>query len=291
MRRDGFTLLELVVVVGIFGFVMSMAYTILDTTLKAERRVTRNTRTGKVGDGILTLMRRDLQGAIWRGLGSEVFRGIDGGAGDAAEDEVHFLTTAEVPSPDDDPEWSGSVAAVGYVLRPGEDGLKTLFRRVKWDLSYAPLDDGEYFEIYTRVQGMEIRYLDREREWREEWDSIPELEVLLNENRGTFTPFADERRAAEEEAALDDDLADEVDPPIGAPIDGEEEPEAIPLPIPRAVEIVLYIAVGDERELYTGDDGERLIERVSTIVPLLSAEILRVEDPTALDDEDPLIGG
>ena len=291
-RNRGFTLLELVLVVGIFGMVMTMAYQILNSTIEAERRVTRNTRTGKVGEGILTQMRRDLQGAVWRSYGPDVFRGIDSGSGDDAQDEFHFITTAPVPVPEDEPElYAGDAASVGYVLRSGgPDGLSTLYRRVNFDLVTSPLEDGQYHEIYNRVQGMEIRYLAEENEWIDEWDRRAELEELESQNFGTYTPYADQRTADEEEAEL---AAQESGDPSALPdpilpTGDEDEEFPIPLPIPRAVEIVLYIAVGDERGLYVDDDGERLNERVSTIVPILSAEVLRIENPDELlEDSDP----
>jgi type II secretion system protein J len=98
-RQAGFTLIELIVVIGIFGSVMAICYSILDSTMRADQRITRNTRSGKVGQGIIQQIRRDLQGAVWRSYGPEVFIGIDGGEAEGAADELHFLTTAPVPSP------------------------------------------------------------------------------------------------------------------------------------------------------------------------------------------------
>ena len=92
MAQKGFTLIELIVVLGIFTIVMSMCYTILDTTLEADRRIKRATLTGKVGESILSQMRRDLQGVAWRGLGTDVFRGEDSGQEENAEDSIDFIT-------------------------------------------------------------------------------------------------------------------------------------------------------------------------------------------------------
>ncbi len=286
-RNGGFTLIELVVVVGMFGLLMSMTYQILTTTIEAERRVNRDTRTGKIGEGILTQMRRDLQGVIWRNLGPQVFRGVDGGSGEGAEDEVHFLTTSPVPEPDDViDEWTGSVSSVGYVLKSTGDGNYTLFRRVQWETRDSPLEDGQYYEIYNRVRGLEINYLDREGEWADEWDKSAELEALENQNWDTFLPYRDAKKAAADAAAQ---LAGEEGDPSLLIDDETEEEEEIPLPIPRAVQIILTISVGDERGAYLDNEGNPILERVSTIVPLICAEVLRVEDPaeSAQGDEQP----
>mgnify|MGYP003334702758 CR=1 FL=1 len=89
-KSDGFTLIELVVVLGIFGLVMLASYTILETTIEADRRVHEATLTGKVGEAILNQMRRDLQGTIWRGFGEEIFRGESRGEEENAEDTIDF---------------------------------------------------------------------------------------------------------------------------------------------------------------------------------------------------------
>ena len=281
----GFTLLELVIVVGIFGLVMSMAYQILSTTIEAERRVNRDTRTGKIGEGILTQIRRDLQGLVWRSYGPQVFRGVDAGQGENAEDEFHFLTTSPVPEPSDGSDWLGAVAAVGYVLKAADDGNHILYRRVKWELGDNPLEDGKYYEIYGRVRALDIHYLDREGEWLDEWDRAVDLEALENQNWNTFLPFRDQDAFDQAQANANDpgDPTAPSDP--DDPDEGEEE-EDLPLPVPRAVEIILRIAVGDERGNFLDPEGNVLVEEVSTIVPILCSEILRIEDPAQADPAD-----
>ncbi|MFQ5653683.1 MAG: type II secretion system protein J [Planctomycetota bacterium] len=156
-RRHGFTLIELILVIGIFAMVLTMAYQTLISTLEADQRITRNTRSGKIGEAILTIIRRDLQGAIYRGLGTEVFRVVDGGSGESADDTIDFLTTAPIPDPTDgDEAWVGEVASVGYVLKRGSDDSNTLFRRVKWNIADGPLEGGQHFPIYNRVMGLEL---------------------------------------------------------------------------------------------------------------------------------------
>jgi len=289
-RRDGgFTLIELVVVIAIFGLVMSITYQILDSTIESERIVNRDTRSGKIGEGILTRMRRDLLGTIWRSFGPEVFRGVDGGSGEDAHDEIHFLTTSSVPPPEDDLEAvSAAVCSVGYVLKSTGDGNYTLFRRVKHEIRESPLDDGEYYEIYNRVRSLEIRYLGREEEWLDEWDASTELSALDNQNWDTFLPYQDHEKALEDAAALD--ATESGDPTAvadAAAAAEEDEDEEIPLPLPRAVEIILVIAMGDERGDYVDHEGKLITERVSTIVPLICTEVLRVEDPEAALEDDP----
>ena len=178
-NSEGFTLIELVVVLGIFGLVMLASYSILETTIEADRRVHEATLTGKVGEAILNQMRRDLQGTIWRGLGENIFRGESRGEEENAEDTIDFLTTSPVPEPDETiPTYTGEVSSVGYALKAGEDGDFTLFRRVAWDMDVDPLDTGDRIAIYNRVKALDFRFLDAENNWVDDWDSsnlLPEV--------------------------------------------------------------------------------------------------------------------
>ncbi|MEC9477408.1 MAG: prepilin-type N-terminal cleavage/methylation domain-containing protein [Planctomycetota bacterium] len=282
MNERGFTLVEIVIVLAIFGFVMMASYTILTSTLEADRRVQRATMTGKVGEAILNQMRRDLQGAVWRGLGEEVFRGEDRGEEDDAEDVIDFLTTAPVPPPEDEePSWSGEVTSVGYALRPGEEsGDLILFRRVEWNLDSDYFDRGSRTALYERVKAMDFNYLNEEGEWVREWDA----KSFLPEENLTDFPYLDEREA---QAELDEEENEDpvlqpgdIDPSTGEVI--PEEP--LPLPLPRAVQIVLYLHYGNERGRIMESDNQPLVERFSTIVPLLVSDQILVEEPLLEED-------
>ena len=309
MAQRGFTLIELIVVLGIFTIVMSMAYTILDTTLIADRRIQKATLTGKVGEAILGQMRRDLQGVVWRGLGSEVFRGENHGSEDDSEDSIDFLTTSPVPPPDDDTsDWTGEVSSIGYALRPGEDGDLILFRRIAWDLNNDPLDSGERSAIYDRVKALDIEYLNELGEWSTEWDAS----TLLPEENLTDFPYLDEREALaqleeEELAAANASAAASTGSGSGSGLEGvastgsnaplqpgDIDPatgevileEPLPLPRPRAVRIVLYLHYSDESGQILNEDQTPYEEVFSTIIPLLVSDQILVEDPenALLDD-------
>ncbi|HIG05591.1 MAG TPA: prepilin-type N-terminal cleavage/methylation domain-containing protein [Planctomycetes bacterium] len=302
MAQKGFTLIELIVVLGIFTIVMSMCYTILDTTLEADRRIKRATLTGKVGESILSQMRRDLQGVAWRGLGSDVFRGEDSGQDENAEDSIDFITTSPVGEPSEDtPNWTGELSSIGYALRPGKDGDSVLFRRVSWDLTEDPFDSGDRSPIYDRVLALDFEYLGEEGEWTQDWDAS----TLLPEQNLTDFPYLDERAAiaameAEEASSSTSAAAasegeggssaetgsatgsvlqpGDIDPATGEVI--VEEP--LPRPLPRAVRIVLFLHYSDEQGQILNDDGSPLEEVFSTIVPLLAADQILVEDPESV---------
>ena len=240
--------------------------------------------SSKIGEAILNQMRRDLQGVVWRGLGQDIFRGEDRGDEDDAEDVIDFLTTSPVPAPEDEiASWTDEVSSVGYALRPGEEnGDFILFRRVEWDLETDPLDQGSRTALYDRVKALDIHYLGEEGEWVREWDSSD----LLPEQNLTDFPFLDEREelAESEEEEGDSETVPqpgEIDPSSGELI--PEEP--LPRPLPRAVQIVLYLHYGNEQGRILDANQEPLVEQFSTIVGLLVSDQILVEDPAALLEE------
>ena len=293
-KNEGFTLIELVVVLGMFGLVMLASYTILETTIEADRRVQLATMTGKVGEAILNQMRRDIQGVVWRGHGQEVFQGQSRGDDDNGEDTIDFLTTAPVPEPEETiSSWTGEVTSVGYALKSGDDEDLILFRRVAWDLQSDHFNKGTRTAIYDRVMAMDIRYLNQEEEWVDDWDASS---ILPEENLTDF-PFLDEEEfLAAEDAALaaeNPTTGSQSNSSTSGSIDratGEEIPEEpLPLPIPKAVEITLYLHYGDERGQILDSSGEPVLEVFSTVVPLITTDQVLIPDPD-LDSLEGLLG-
>ena len=265
-RESGFSLLELIIVLGIFGLVLSMAYQILLTTLDAEQQVTRMTRNGKVGQAIMTMIRRDLQSIAYHGLGREVFFGTS--------EEIHFLTHAPVPNPPEDysVEWLGELAGVGYVLKSDQESA-VIFRRVKWDIIDEPLEDGEYYEVFTRAKSLEFRFFDGE-EWLNEWDS---LERIPEEPDPLDDPDTDPNDPNADPNNNDDDRT-------GARGDEEEEERVLALPL--AIEVQLQIFAADERGISKDVKGEPIVEEYTMVVPLLAMERMILDPELAAEPND-----
>jgi prepilin-type N-terminal cleavage/methylation domain-containing protein len=293
-QRRGFTLIEVVLVMTMLVLVLAITYGLLLDCLDAERRIEKMTLPEKVGEGILSLIRQDLSGTIYRNMGTKVFLVTDGGAQPEARDEIRFLSTVE-PTPREDSGAGQTVAVdvfrtitgVGYFLRPSPvtDNVTafTLFRKEINTLDNAtPLDaPGMNYEIYDKVKSLSFECFDG-WEWVTAWDS--ESRIL------------DEEARLQTEAADQGGIARVSDPARGAAAfpsspgvmpassTGEEvlPPAAIPLAV--RIEIAVYVGIGGKIE--RDPMGNPAVKTYSTIVPILAAQRIPIE----IEDEASLSG-
>ncbi len=289
LRAGGFTLLELMVAMSILVTVLAICYQLLGSTLQASERIDRRTRPDKIGQGIMSLLRRDLLGAVWRHLGDQVFVGEDRGDGESARDEIHFLTTAPpLYAAERDLGyvlWTG-VTSVSYILRPSTtaDRCFTLFRRegIDWSAGTDPFQTGTYFEIYDKVKYLDFRFFDGTR-WLTQWDSSLRYEQYRNDMKAAIeelvnsvtkipTNVADKNSTtgAKGKQALEALRAPGIRSRGRGSLDrleaGAQQPETLlPLPdwaVPRAVHVELGIVVGSERGIYRSGVEANAPERI-----------------------------
>ncbi len=291
----GFTLIELIVTLGILVIVLGMAYRILDNCLRTERYIERVTLPEKIGQAIISLLRRDLEGAVYRNLGTDrVFQVIDNGGGEIARDEIQLYTTVE-PTPLEDLESqrfdSGgfnelnqrTITAVSYYLKENQHGVYTLFRRESFGEEIDPFEGGRGFsyEIYDKVKSFSVLCFDAEEyemgagmPWVESWESSQR--ILLAQEA--------------EEAAM---AAQAGIPMVGRDQSAEDYGESLlpPAAIPTAVFVEVSIFVGDERGLFKDQSGRVLPPKTySAVIPLLAAQRIPLYDESDVDPGIPNVG-
>jgi len=292
-RAGGFTLLELVIATAITATVLMICYQILGTTLEATDRIERRTRPDKIGEGIMALLRRDLQGAVQYHLGDMVFLAEDRGDGESARDEIHFFTTAKpIYSDPGEQVWTG-VTSVSYTLGPSQEGddCFTLFRRESTEFGENPFETGTYFEIYGKVKYLDFQFFDG-YEWVPDWDSVQRREVYDAEMENAIQELVDRvtkiptvagaasgssktggtgsrgssRTASSARGAVP-----------GLEGDDRDAEKLLPLPnwgVPQAVRIELGILVGSERGTYkesSRPEARDVVYRFSATVTIPSA--------------------
>lgn len=276
--QGGFTLMEVVIVMAMLGFVLGSAYQIFINCIETERKVEEITIPEKVGEGILTLMRRDLAGAVFKGatqaLDNQVFVGIDNPGQDGDADTIYFLTTVD-PTPREDAQvdWENirTLTMIGYRLESNQNSAYTLYRKEilefgQHDVTNAP---GVNYNVYDKVKSLNIEFFDG-YEWSADWDSVAAIEEQqrlqqeqddLRSGTNSNIPRVSDPAAAEG----DEELL------------GEVQQQAAPIPIAVRIELEIYSGIGNK---LNEKNDQPVVRKFTTLVPLLASRrlALPIED-------------
>ena len=288
--QEGFTLMEIVIVMAMLVVVLVTAYNIFLNCIETEKKIEELSVPEKVGEGILTLMRRDLAGAVFKGcteaLDNQVFVGLDNPGQDGDADSIYFVTTVD-PTPREEnlDDWENirTLTVVGYRLEANQNLGYTLYRKEivefgRQDITNAP---GLNYNVYDKVKSLNIEFFDG-YEWFTDWDSVAAIEEQLrlqqqeqddlrggtNSNIPTVNPAA---------AEGDEELL------------GEVQQQAAPIPTAVRVTLEIYSGTGDE---LNERNGQPVVRKFTTLVPLLASKrlALPIEDE-ALAGEGGAAGG
>ena len=171
----GFTLVELMLAVVILAILMSLAYGIVVSTVKANERIEEISQSSEVGPAILSLVRRDLESAFVSDPRVEEFVAIDRKAANGDRDRVDFI--AATMSYGDEREGGKaplfhSVNEVGYQLVDSreEPGVAVLYRREDLFVDREPLRGGRLSELHARVRSFNLSFWDGQ-DWKPDWNS------------------------------------------------------------------------------------------------------------------------
>lgn len=188
MRREGFTLVEVLVTLLITSIMLSSVYISFVGTVTAKQYSEQVKEAGRTGQAILGLMRRDLEGAMIFSPGEPVMVGKSGSVGSADADSIDFVTTSDSRRAVDGK--ASDYNEVGYVAYTNEEqsGLLCLYRREDFFLDEAPFESGVLELLDDGVRGLTFEYL-TESGWVTEWqgEGLPEairITLVLRKKTG-----------------------------------------------------------------------------------------------------------
>ncbi|RME77051.1 MAG: prepilin-type N-terminal cleavage/methylation domain-containing protein [Planctomycetota bacterium] len=156
----GFTLIEMLVTLVLLSLILSMCYTVLFAVTTAKEKVEDQVRSGRVAEGVLSILLRDLQAAYFYNQETPF----------QAEEEL-ALQKILFPAQVQDASGVEKKVWIQYVLQKNPENSKylVLFRGV------APLNEnggpgGEfrYQEIFDQILEMKYRFW-KEGKWEDDW--------------------------------------------------------------------------------------------------------------------------
>jgi general secretion pathway protein J len=220
MNRRGFTMLELMVSVGILAMVSSLVYGALSATLSSQYVVMSTQERYHAGRVAMTKMTRDLTNAfiskhvsVMEKNRETLFIGKD--------NKVMFTYLGHYRWDTESPESDQGV--VEYYLKSSSEGKK-LIRREKIIIDDSPDKGGTEEVLATGVKELEIEYYDKEAEdWVDDW------KAELDDTEPIFLDKSAEK--AHE---------------LGKKLTGMDELEEFMLPTRVRVRLILVDEEGDE---------------------------------------------
>jgi type II secretion system protein J len=165
VNARGFTLLEILIATVLFAMLMGAYYSVFTNVADLESYARDQRAYGSVGPAVMDLLEDDFQSLYShpRALDAFPFRGTDEDRGGQPADVVNFVAARR--SVHQEPYQSEIIRSpineVGYRLaKPSrEDGVRRLYRRENFYVDAAPLDGGDYYELYDRVVGFDLKYV------------------------------------------------------------------------------------------------------------------------------------
>ena len=194
-RRAGFTLMEVMIALGIMAMVMVAHYSTLNATLRARDQIEIESRSARLGPQILDVIESDLRRAWIMDIdGDKVFLGESRTIDGEPADSLSFLTNVDstVTHRVGEREVESDVCETGYKLRRNPDlpDVLELWRRQSFHVDEEPLKDGVYERLHDRVVRFQVRYRDKLDPYADQlmdWDSskmhrlpaVVEIELAL----------------------------------------------------------------------------------------------------------------
>lgn len=243
-RQSGFTLVEVLIAIGITGMMLTGVWMTLDQAVRTRNLMSDLATPYVIGPAILDKLAQDLSNAYFYDFKENAtFYGSDADLLSRPADALSFVTMSRTAYADydnykdratDGPKRSYSAAVlgdavgrhsyaneVGYLLKAGEHGFLTLCRREDFFVDDYPHRDGDYVILYDKVHSLSINYAARntvteggiggaqEKDvddmWQEGWDSSEEGGMP----RALFVELKiyakDEIRTVEEQIAANDE--------------------------------------------------------------------------------------
>ncbi len=199
--QRGFTLLELLVAIGIVAVLLSILYSTFNAVVRSTEQVEDVAEVSLMARISLSLMTRDLRSAYWRppqpGIpsGFSLFVGTDEERDGRPSDSLSFtaLSHARVIDGNQDP----ALSHLDYALAAVPDqSTWVLLHREETNLLSLSGVTLEEFELAEKIHGLNLRYFDGEI-WSNEWDAVErnalpkavEIRIIFRDGSGHQRPF------------------------------------------------------------------------------------------------------
>jgi type II secretion system protein J len=171
-QRRGFSLLELILVLGMIAVISLSMYNAMNVAAKAKRSTNDSVEPARTASIAADLIRADLENILPLkappAMAYEFIGQHQGGTGGGDADTVEFFTFGKDENAQDQPLSEG-IRRVVLMLRT-DTNPPLLVRQVTRDLISQEQQQPDEQILATGVRGLTLRYYDG-TEWQQTWDS------------------------------------------------------------------------------------------------------------------------
>jgi prepilin-type N-terminal cleavage/methylation domain-containing protein len=168
-RCSGFTLVEVLVTLGLLALVLAMAYGSLWSTVDGITRMEGRSDREQAARILLEMIDRELRSALLTTEDNRLyFLGKNGTANDQPADQLTWVQAGHLKLHPDLLETETS--EVSYWLESDTDGHQVLYRREDATRDGDPAEGGETYRLSDAVIGLDFEYYGPQG-WTDEWDS------------------------------------------------------------------------------------------------------------------------
>jgi hypothetical protein len=167
---------------------LTVVYTCFVGTVAAKQYSEEVKEAGRVGQAVLGLMRRDLEGAFVFSADSSAMEGQTGSVGSSEAGSVNFVTTSDSRRAVDGK--GADYCEVGYLLYPSQEreSMLSLYRREDHYVDESPFDGGVLELLDDEVKSLELEYFSEDA-WLDSWsgEGLPEavkITLVLRKDSG-----------------------------------------------------------------------------------------------------------
>ena len=195
--QGGFTLMELLVALGIVAIMVTLLYETMNAVLRTTRQVEETAEIHQMARISMDIMADELRSSYWRkpeeGESSAfIFYGKDGLLGGQSSDTLRFTTLSYARRVVD-----AHLSLLEYELVPVPNAdTAVLMHREETNLLSLSNQSLEEYELADQVKGLNLRYFDG-KDWVDEWSAVDrkrlpeavEIKILFMDRTGRERSF------------------------------------------------------------------------------------------------------
>ncbi|WP_372371294.1 prepilin-type N-terminal cleavage/methylation domain-containing protein [Candidatus Uabimicrobium sp. HlEnr_7] len=153
-KSTGFTLIEVLIATTILSIILTMAYSILITTLNSRNFIEARVQTERVGNRLLNFISKDIQGAyMYQVQDDRYFFARKQGK----NTRIDFISNTDsiLLAPGGN---HSDLCEIGYFLKKNRDGTHRIIRREDFFIDKDPFSGGLGIKLYDEVVSFELRF-------------------------------------------------------------------------------------------------------------------------------------